>query len=122
MSEDWRYDLRKKYPFLKCAIDCDIGWYKLLDNLFKEIDDWYTQYHWDQLPEFMVTDIKEKYGTLRVYVGSSHETIFDMIDRAEEESAHTCEECGEEGSIRTLAGWYRTVCDKCYTSWMFRRL
>ena len=58
-----------------------------------------------------VTQVKEKYGGLRFYVGSATEQVLDTIDEAEQESYKVCEHCGEPGEPRK-GGWILTLCDK----------
>lgn len=90
-----------------------------------------------------VNQCKEKFGTLRFYVGSVPDelqpAIDDAINAAEERSAHVCEDCGQadnkiwsnavppgkwhwEGLVTTSAtppgtqyGWVRTLCKPCRT-------
>jgi hypothetical protein len=64
---------------------------------------------------FRVTQVKEKFGTLRFYwEGSlSPETatrVEEAIDLAEARSTTTCEVCGEPGVLRA-GGWMQTRCD-----------
>lgn len=56
-----------------------------------------------------LTQIKEKYGTLRCYIQGS-ERMQSMADMAEECSAVTCEECGRPGSLDEDAVWWQTLC------------
>jgi len=61
----------------------------------------------EKLPIFM--QIKEKFGTLRLYCGNVDETTNAVTDFAELMSATTCEFCGQPGkTYRT--GWYKTLC------------
>jgi hypothetical protein len=79
------------------------GWSKILDRLY------------DAKPRSVyVTQVKEKWGGLRFYVGSANEEFFDLIDAAEEESYMICEECGEPGKLREDLGWILTLCDEHY--------
>lgn len=140
--------------------DCGDGWYKILDHLFGYLNDLmerkfsldYTEeykkehkhksdyyenfYSYKHLPPQIVLDqVKEKYGTLRVYYHLEYENIpdeiaplinmsqvdeklkeyYDVIDHAidyaEHQSAKTCEITGEDGKLYTK-GWYRVLCDK----------
>jgi hypothetical protein len=79
------------------------GWSKILDRLY------------DAKPRSVyVTQVKEKWGGLRFYVGSASGEFFDLIDAAEEESYTICEECGEPGKLREDLGWILTLCDEHY--------
>lgn len=51
-------------------------------------------------------------NSLRFYIGSGTEEMFDRIDQAEMESARTCEVCGEPGSLDESEWWIMTLCDK----------
>ena len=81
------------------------GWLPILDVLF------------GRLRAAGVTSlgqVKEKFGTLRVYVGDvdSQAVIEAALKEAEAASAVTCEDCGRPGKIRA-GGWLRTLCDSC---------
>lgn len=60
----------------------------------------------------VVTQIKEKFGGLRFYVGSAPIEVFGQIDTIIEKSYHICEDCGAAGKLRQ-GGWTRTLCDAC---------
>ena len=57
--------------------------------------------------------VKEKFGTLRFYMHSATEEMYDLISKAEQKTETTCEVCGEEGKVRS-GGWIVTLCDKHY--------
>ena len=56
------------------------------------------------------SQVKEKFGGLRVYLTSSTDEMEQAIRQAEEESFKTCEICGEPGALRR-GGWLATLCD-----------
>jgi len=60
----------------------------------------------------VVTQVKEKFGGLRFYVGSAMPGVFDQIDEITKESYKICERCGEPGVPRK-GGWILTLCDAC---------
>lgn len=62
-------------------------------------------------PPIQFTQIKEKYGSLRVYTNYHDETIESYIDFAELMSSTTCEICGAPGTINNK-GWLKTRCEK----------
>ena len=64
-------------------------------------------------PDVEITQIKEKFGGLRFYVGGATDEVFDLIDRAEAESLKICEGCGTKENVETKGGWLLTLCDKC---------
>ena len=62
-------------------------------------------------PQVETLQVKEKFGTLRFYMGVAHDAIHAAIDRAEQESAVTCEACGAPGKSRNN-GWISVLCDE----------
>jgi hypothetical protein len=82
------------------------GWLQLLHDCIAEL----LAAGWDK----HVLQIKEKFGGLRFYIGSSSQEVHDIIMKYEELSYETCEVCGETGRPRTDLGWHRTLCDKHY--------
>jgi hypothetical protein len=63
--------------------------------------------------EAYITDIKEKYGTLRINLIGADDELYDKIEALEEQSSHICEVCGGSGETRTDRGWLKTLCDCC---------
>lgn len=60
-----------------------------------------------------VLQVKEKYGSLRLYCGQATLFTLGYISALEDVSRYVCEECGKPGTLRT-DGWYKTLCDECY--------
>ena len=60
------------------------------------------------------SQIKEKYGTLRVYLYGADKHIDGLVTMAEACSETTCEVCGNSGSLYGT-GWYYTRCLPCWT-------
>ncbi|MEE6166333.1 MULTISPECIES: hypothetical protein [unclassified Mycolicibacterium] len=73
--------------------------------------------------DYIVHQIKEKFGTLRYYYywPSSDTASLEVLaamdaitGEAERESATTCERCGQPGILRqTRQIWVKTLCDSC---------
>ena len=72
----------------------------LKDNVEKAIDD---------LP--IISDIKEKYGGLRIHIYGGSEEVDSYITFAESMSSRVCEVCGSPGTSRE-GGWIKTLCDE----------
>jgi hypothetical protein len=94
-------------------ISVDAGWYPLViatDHRLVKLD-----------PDYIVHQIKEKFGTLRYYCTPTGENpdpelldAFDAItDDAERASAITCERCGEPGILQRTLYWAKTLCHSC---------
>lgn len=79
------------------------GWHTLVSNL---IDDLF-QLDWDG----QIADIKEKFGTLRFYIGPETTKQSECIANAEKKSGTICEVCGKPGVLRE-GGWLKTLCDE----------
>jgi len=106
------------------GIECDDGWFDLLDNCLTKIDAAYVRIPDVYKTEYFVTaaQIKEKFGGLRLYLDYSYDVnlpdppalldILNAIKEAEQVSFETCETCGAPGSLRGK-GWLRTACDSC---------
>ena len=96
-------------PYFECAD----GWYAILSDLGRQVDG---------LPS-RATQVKEKFGFLRVYVEFEDEVSDDVYDRvdgalrdAESRSVHTCETCGARGNLRNRGGHLQVRCDPCYSA------
>jgi hypothetical protein len=93
-------------------ISHDPGWYPIvirLDKRLASID-----------PDYVVHQVKEKFGALRYYAEPSGdptsaqwETFRDPIQEAERESAITCELCGEPGQLHKSNYRLKTLCAGC---------
>lgn len=113
----WQKELAEKHG-LTCppgwyGFACGAGWRDILDRAFTALRavGWNGEIH----------QIKEKFGTLRMYVaGDGKDALNDIIHTAEQESASTCEECGKEGRLRS-GGWWHTYCDTCQEEYLGRR-
>ena len=96
--------------------DVGKGWTEILTNAFKQIAEAFDKEGVD-FSEFSVSQIKEKFGGLRIYTGSLDVDVADqvceIIDDAETESCRTCEWCGKLGKARN-GGWIKTLCEECY--------
>ena len=91
------------------------GWMSLVIELLDKI-----QHLVDNNPEYsglQVIQVKEKYGSLRVYLNYYYKEIEDIIDEYEEKSCYICEVCGEKGEIRNINNWYTALCDKHYAEY-----
>lgn len=57
-----------------------------------------------------IKQVKEKFGTLRVYVDGGTERTNGLVRFAESMSAVTCEVCGNPGQLDQNGGWIKTHC------------
>ena len=86
------------------GFSCGDGWYDLIDTLLLCIEG-------NLKPEQVVyiSQIKEKFGTLRFYGHGGDDKIRAMIEFAESFSSKICEQCGSPGKTKGR-GWYYTAC------------
>ena len=61
-----------------------------------------------------ITQIKEKYGTLRFYANNTTDEIDGAIGLAEFLSYKTCEFCGAIENVGRTKGWIYTICKDCF--------
>jgi hypothetical protein len=102
------------------------GWFSIIDALCSNIQhhiDWkngqrerllkdnpYNQKIPDELPQVVVDQVKEKFGTLRFYYHGGDDIIDGMVRMSESMSAVMCETCGAPAKRRGY-GWIYTACD-----------
>ena len=83
------------------------GWMSIIDDLCSEIE------KSECVDNICIEQVKEKFGTLRFYVSNASNEIHELINKAENLSAKTCEDCGAPGEIKS-GSWIRTLCDTCF--------
>lgn len=64
------------------------------------------------VPQVTIRQVKEKFGSMRVYINGGDNTIRDYIDMVCYISDSTCELCGGIGE-KTKSSWVQTLCKKC---------
>lgn len=134
MREELEYALAQKFAFMKrraqkrtggvkniyqaLGIQAGDGWYQLLHNLCEELAK--CIHDSDEPVKFVVTQIKEKYGTLRFYYYledgdfETREQIDEIIDKYEGLSATVCECCGNPGKLLEKHGQLMARCEECF--------
>ena len=126
-----------KYPFLRVtnnsvypwltekdswANEIPIGW---RDSFFENMCDELIAVLGNYINEFEIVQLKEKYGSMRLYWNWKDENIFteeqihnltntirDVISKYEAISYHTCVRCGKPSTDYTHP-WILPVCEKC---------
>lgn len=77
------------------------GW----SHLIKPVTDYCKKHH------IKIIQIKEKFGSLRIYIDEYTPELVELINKAEAESEKTCEKCGEPGYIAG-PGWVKCFCEQ----------
>jgi len=83
------------------------GWYGIIRNLCRIIS-WHVKHSKEPI-DFKFTQVKEKFGVLRVYTEGGDEYISGALRMAEAMSAVTCEVTGTPGEMCRKGHWYRTL-------------
>lgn len=83
------------------------GWHGLVDEAYDLLE-----------PHgIKVTQVKEKFGQLRIYTGIMTKEVSDELDpkiwAIEGRSMSICECCGQPAEQRTKGGWVKTICVPC---------
>lgn len=123
MKEELEKKLYEKYPKIfrqkdlsmqetcMCwGMECDDGWYWLIDKLCDTIQN-YTDINGKDQVE--ATQVKEKFGGLRFYVIGANDLVDGMIWLAESMSHNICEKCGSTKDVSSTKGWIVTLCKTC---------
>lgn len=90
------------------------GWRRAFgEQMCQEIYDELKKFNY--IHDYRIMDIKEKYGTLRWYDAGVpiNCKVYDIINKYEEMSGHTCMLCGAPAEMTDDGGWIYTLCDKC---------
>ena len=91
--------------------ECGKGWWPLIEKVLAAIDS-FNSAHPDSPVE--VSQIKQKFGGLRIYHYNAPEDIRQLINHAIEVPWHTCERCGASEGVTTNHEGYRlTLCPDC---------
>lgn len=99
-------------PYELFGVECGKGWYKLIEPIFKYIEDYNKDKSEDK--KIVVLQCKEKWGGLRIYTNFGTDELHKMIDEAEDKSYEICEDCGSEENVGLrLTGWETTMCLEC---------
>jgi hypothetical protein len=88
------------------------GWFNIIDQLCANIQhhiDWKNR-ETEIVPQVVVEQVKEKFGTLRFYYRGGDDYISGLVSMAESMSGVTCEECGAPGATGGQ-GWISTLCE-----------
>jgi hypothetical protein len=104
-----------KNNLMAFGYECDKGWWPLIDECIEKLEEEAKKTPFN----FEILQIKEKYGTLRIYLSSENDSLFGIVERYELFSSHLCELCGEfwtakeRRSANGEGGWFKTLCLKC---------
>ena len=95
------------------GFECGDGWYNILNQLMSQIQhhiDWKNR-DTEVVQQVTLDQVKEKFGTLRVYYSGGDDYIRGLVSMAQAMSGSTCEVCGNAGKFRGKS-WFYTACDE----------
>ena len=93
------------------GFECRDGWFNIIWNLCEALE---LEIKADNVEDFEVVQVKEKFGMLRFYVDGGTDTIYEIINKAEGDSSSTCEMCGKQpAKAHSEHHWIRTLCEEC---------
>jgi hypothetical protein len=91
--------------------ECGKGWSPLINKAVEGIQKEVST--WPDTQDFYITQIKEKFGGLRIYLSAYNDRLDAIVRAACEEARKTCELCGEPGVLGEEGRWLQTLCEKC---------
>lgn len=107
------FNAPERHPIAMFGIECGPGWYGIILEVCKEIDE-YLESRDARGTFFYFSQIKEKFGGLRIYCSYTDEKIDEIVENAAKKASITCEETGNPGKLREISGWYYCVSDEVY--------
>ena len=111
-SDDWTAPLRARFPMAESiGIACFKGWQPILTRLFERLEATIEQQPAAVRRGFKVKEIKQKFGTLTVYLSKAPPEVQAVLDEAHAASMVTCEVCGAPGRLADRRGWTSVKCD-----------
>ena len=123
MAKDWKIELIRAHTRLFYPLkedlegaqgypECNDGWRDLIERACVRIEN-----ALDNGDTIKISQIKEKYGTLRFYwsgrlPSEAKAKVDEVVDLAKARSAFTCEIYGAEGRLYSCGGWLATACSE----------
>lgn len=120
MNSDLQQKLFEKYPkifknanetSLYFSIECDDGWYMLIDKLCYFLQ---SRIDNNNHPQITALQVKETFGLLRFYTSGESNFQEGAIRFAEVISSSICEKCGSTNDVsETGASYIKYYCKGC---------
>jgi len=87
---------------------CGAGWVPEIEDLIQKL----IKVGWNK----DLHQIKEKFGSLRFYIGEATPGMVSLIRSYESQTFQICENCGKPGKSKNPKGshsWIKTLCENC---------
>ena len=109
----WTGKIPKDYDYSYTVWELPRGWHKAFGQMYlEELGAAVKEAGLEN--DFMIYQIKEKYGSLRVYTNGVTENIHRIIDKYEHLSEDICIGCGKPDVPMINDGWYSPWCYECF--------
>lgn len=119
----WTGEVSKDYDYSRTHLDrIPEGWRIAFGEQFvNELTEAFDKYRPGFKNEYFITQIKEKYGSLRWYDFGIIPEAYDIVKKYENLSRKTCIECGEPATKISI-GYISPYCDKCIGDECYREI
>ena len=116
---DWNWNRIKGYSFTMYD-DVPIGWKRAFGKIMlEEYREVLIRNHY--LRDFQWEQVKEKYGTLRLYSNGAPKAVLDLETKYDYISGFFCISCGRMNSPMLTGGWVEPLCEDCYNKRIARQ-
>jgi len=119
-SDDVKRNLEERIQYNYWTFWDGCGWESIRKTFLRKVFEEYDKFTDEEKSNFLISDTKEKYGELRVYVYGGNETIDELISILEMISRWTCFYCGNmprnsrgKRIIWNTRGYILPHCKKC---------
>lgn len=92
--------------------DVDGGWRDIIWELSEKLENIILSKPEQDRSAYHMTQLKEKFGGLRIYLSWDDDETDAILLEAENKSFITCEYCGKPGTLQQT-GWWKVWCDPC---------
>ena len=114
----WTGEIDDDYDYTYVVWDLDRGWHKAFGQMY--LDELGEAIKESKQTDFMIQQMKEKYGQLRVYTGPTTSKVHQIIRKYEYISENICIYCGREAPM-VDDSWIMPICLNCYKNNYRRR-
>ena len=108
----WKWNKVKDYSYTMYD-DVPIGWKRAFGKIMlEEYREVLIRNHY--LKDFQWVEVKEKYGTLRLYSNGAPMEVLRLESKYDYISGFFCISCGRMNSPVLIEGWVQPLCEDCY--------
>ena len=116
---DWNGNMVNDYSYTMYD-DVPIGWKQAFGKIMlEEYREVLIRNHY--LKEYQWVQVKEKYGTLRLYSNGAPEKVLMLESKYDYISGFFCISCGRMNSPLLTGGWVEPLCEDCYNKRITRQ-